>query len=192
MVIRTVLVPGIVAVVIHSLGPIFLSGTLMPLVCVSTILVRLLLMSSYINSTMNTRVLLTMIARPLRGIGLPHFCHPLSFINVLSRRVLVVGRVSMFLVVSINWTLLASPLRGMRVWVRLSWLELRPGDQGALAVIPVLSLFICLPRSHVILAAMSLCVIPVRMIVVIISSLIAIRISAPLLLLVPLHFLIIL
>ena len=177
--------------VIPSLGPIFLSGTLMPLVCVSTILIRLL-MISYINSTKNTRVLLTMIARPLRGIGLPHFCHPLSFINVLSRRVLVVGRVSMFLVVSINWTLLASPLRGMRVWVRPSWLELRPGNHGTLAVIPVLSLFIALHRSPAIMVAIGLGMIPVGMIVVIISSLVAICISAPLLLLVPLHFLIIL
>jgi hypothetical protein len=133
-----------------------------------------------------------MIAKPLRGIGLPHFCHPVSFIIVLSRRVLVVGSVSMFLVVSINWTLLASPLRGLRVWVRSSWLKLRPGNQGALAVIPVLSLFIALPRSPLILVAMGLGMIPVGMIVVIIRSLVAIRISAPLLLLVPLHFLIIL
>ena len=192
MVIRTVVVPGIVAVVIPCLGPIFLSGTLMPLVCVSTILIRLLLMSSYINSTKNPRVLLTMIARPLRGIWLPHFCHPVSFINVLSRRVLVVGSVSMFLVVSINWTLLASSLRGMRVWVRPSWLELRPGNHGTLAVIPVLSLFIVLHRSPAIMVAIGLGMIPVGMIVMIISSLVAIRISAPLLLLVPLHFLIIL
>ena len=70
-------------------------------------------------------------------------------------------------------------------------LKLRPGDQGALAVIPELSLLIALPRSPVILAAMDLLdMIPVGMIVVIVRSLEAIRISAsPLLPLVPLHFL---
>ena len=46
IVIGTVVVPGIVAVVIPCLGPIFLSGTLMPLECVSTILIRLLMMIS--------------------------------------------------------------------------------------------------------------------------------------------------
>jgi hypothetical protein len=93
----------------------------------------------------------------------------------------------MFLVVSNHWTLLASPLRGLRVWVGPSWLELRPGNQGALALILAVSLFISLHRSPVIMVAMGL-----GKIVVIISLLKAIRISAPLLLLVPFHFLIIL
>jgi hypothetical protein len=98
----------------------------------------------------------------------------------------------MFLVVSINWTLLSSPLRRMRVLVRPNLIKLRPGNQGALAVIPVLSVFIVLPRSPLILAALGLGMILVGMIVVIIRSLVVPRISAPLLLLVPLHFLIIL
>jgi hypothetical protein len=135
-----------------------------------------------------------MIAGPLSGgLGLPHVCHPVSFVNVLSRRVLVVvGSVSMCLVVSNNWTLLASPLRGMRVRVGPSWLKLRPGNQGALAVIPEISLLIAVPRSPIVLAAMGLGMIHVGMVAVIIWSPVAIRISAPLLLLVPLHFLIIL
>ena len=136
-----------------------------------------------------------MIAGSLSGgVGLPHVCHPVSFVNVLSRRVLVVviGSLSVCLVVSNNWTLLTSPLRGMRVRVGPSWLKLRPGNQGALAVIPVISLLISLPRSPVVLAAMGLDMIPVGMVVVIIRSLVAIRISAPLLLVMPLHFLIIL
>jgi hypothetical protein len=136
-----------------------------------------------------------MIAGSLSGgVGLPHVCHPVSFVNVLSRRVLVVviGSLSVCLVVSNNWTLLTSPLRGMRVRVGPSWLKLRPGNQGALAVIPLISLLISLPRSPVVLAAMGLDMIPVGMVVVIIRSLVAIRISAPLLLVMPLHFLIIL
>lgn len=135
-----------------------------------------------------------MIAGSLSGgVGLPHVCHPVSFLNVLSRRVLVVvGSVSMCLVVSNNWTLLASPLRGMRIRVGPSWLKLRPGNQGALAVIPVISLLIGVPRSPVVLAALGLGMIPVGMVLVIIWSPVAIRISAQLLLLVPLHFLIIL
>jgi len=137
-----------------------------------------------------------MIAGSLSGgVGLPHVCHPVSFNNVLSRRVLVVvvvGSLSVCLVVSNNWTLIASPLRGMRVRVGPSWLKLRPGNQGALAVIPLISLLISLPRSPVVLAAMGLDMIPVGMVVVIIRSLVAIRISAPLLLVMPLHFLIIL
>ena len=70
-------------------------------------------------------------------------------------------------------------------------LKLRPGDQGALAVIPELFLVIALPRSPVIIAAMDLLdMIPMGMIVVIVRSLVAIRISAaPLLTLRPLHFL---
>jgi hypothetical protein len=98
----------------------------------------------------------------------------------------------MCLVVSNNWTLLASPLRGMRVRVGPSWLKLRPGDQGTLAVIPLISLLIAVPRSPIVLAAMGLGMIHVGMVAVIIWSPVAIRISAPLLLLVPLHFLIIL
>ena len=104
----------------------------------------------------------------------------------------VIGSLSVCLVVSNNWTLLTSPLRGMRVRVGPSWLKLRPGNQGALAVIPVISLLILLPRSPVIPAAMGLDMIPVGIVVVVIRSLVAIRISAPLLLVMPLHFLIIL